>query len=132
MVGFNKYNANPKGRKTGDCVIRAISRATGKHYNDVVMDLAQMQIQTGYDDASKECYDKYLKEQGWIKHKQPRYEDGTKYLVGDIYRLTQPYQRVIITMAGHMTVKDGEIQDTWDCRRKTISNYYTHPDDDIR
>ena len=29
-MAYINYNANPKGLKTGDCVIRALSKATGK------------------------------------------------------------------------------------------------------
>ena len=31
---FINYNANPKGRKTGDCVIRAIAFALNKSWID--------------------------------------------------------------------------------------------------
>jgi hypothetical protein len=131
MLGFQKLNVNPKVRKTGDCVTRALSKVMRIDYNQVVLDLAKLQVETGYDSHSKQCYELYLKQHGWIKHKQPRYaEDGTKYLVGDIYKLLYPYERAIISCAHHLTCKDSmDIIDTWDCRRKTIGNYYTHPDD---
>ena len=132
MIGFKRENLNPKGRKTTDCVIRAITAATKKDYNEVLMDLAKLQVETAYDMSDKRCYEKYLVSLGWIKHKQPRKIDGTKYRVGEINKLVYPGQRAIISMAGHLSVKvDQDIIDTWDCRRKTIGYYYTHPEDNI-
>lgn len=36
------YNANPLGKNTGDCVIRAISTITGLSWHDVFLDLAEL------------------------------------------------------------------------------------------
>ena len=38
---FSKHNQNPKGWKTGDCVVRAISYATGKTWQEVFQDLCR-------------------------------------------------------------------------------------------
>jgi len=131
MISFKNFNVNPKNRKTTDCVIRAIATATRQEYDKVVLDLAQMQIKTGYDMSDKKCYEKYLISLGWVKHKQPRKIDGSKYLVGEIDDLVYPHQTAIISLAHHLTVKDFyDIVDIWDCRHKTIGNYYTLIDDE--
>lgn len=39
---FINYNANPSGKATGDCVIRAISTVTGLPWRTVHWDLAQL------------------------------------------------------------------------------------------
>jgi hypothetical protein len=129
-VTFEHLNLNPRGRKTADCVIRALAAVTGGSYKDVLLELANIQIETGHDMSTKYGYERFLTSRGWVKHKQPRKIDGSKYLVGEIGNLVRPYERVIITMVHHMTVKMNQsIYDIWDCRRKTIGNYYTHPDD---
>lgn len=74
---FHYYNANPKNRITGDCLIRAISTAAEIPYNTVVMEMAELQCKTGYD--SYKLIDRYLKSKGWVKHQQPRREDNTRY-----------------------------------------------------
>jgi len=130
MVGFMKHNANPKGKRTGDCVIRAITVATGIPYSQVVTELTKIHLETGHDSHSKQAYEKYLISLGWIKHKQPVKLDGSKYKVGEINLLIRPYERAIISMANHLSVKLGtNVYDTWDCRKKTIGNYFTHPKD---
>jgi len=131
MVGFKNENINPRKRKTTDCVIRAITTATSMEYSQVLLGLADIHIKTGYHMSDKKNYEKFLNNLGWIKHKQPRKLDGTKYLVGEINQLVRPNQRAIISLAGHLTAKiENEIIDTWDCRHKTIGNYYTHPKDE--
>ena len=39
MIDFFEFNNNPKGKKTGDCVIRALAQASGKPYLEVYKEL---------------------------------------------------------------------------------------------
>ena len=75
---FVFHNQNPHNRFTTDCVIRAISAATEIPYNQVVMEMAELQCKTGFDMSGNICINRYLKSKGWIKHSQPRKPDGTK------------------------------------------------------
>ena len=126
MIGFEKKNVNPKNRKTGDCVIRALTVATGKPYADVYKELFDISLATGYILNEKRVEDKLLEKYGFIKHKQPRKNDNTKYLIGELDALTSPRGVVVARCAHHLTVVvDGVLVDTWDCRYKCISNYYT-------
>ena len=78
---FHYFNANPKNRITTDCVVRAICLATQKSYATVVMDLAKLQCETGYDDGDKPLIDRYLQMQGFLKQKQPKKPNGKSILV---------------------------------------------------
>ena len=69
---YHFYNANPKGRRTTDCVVRSICTALEQDYNKTVIELAELQCATGFDDGDKKLYDKYLQSKGWQKHQQPR------------------------------------------------------------
>lgn len=126
MVKIKMENVNPKNKKTADCVIRAISTASGKDYWEVVDDLVAMYKKTGYEMTTKQCYEKVLDKYGFSKYSQPRKRDNTKYLVGEIDQvLPRNAKKVVISMANHLTCYDGEsIVDIWDCRNKTIGNYY--------
>lgn len=70
---FHFHNQNPKNRLTTDCVIMAISTTTGIPYNDVVMDLARLQCETGLDDGEARLYEAYLESKGWVKHNTHRW-----------------------------------------------------------
>ena len=125
MINFEKRNVNPKNRKTGDCVIRALTVATGKDYNEIYKELFDISLKTGYILNEKRVEDKLLEKYGFIKHKQPRKVDGSKFTIGEIDKLVNNGV-VVIRCAHHLTaVLDGCLIDTWDCRCKCISNYYT-------
>ena len=140
---YHFYNANPKGRRTTDCVVRAICTALEQDYNKTVIELAEMQCATGYDDADDKLYDKYLQSKGWKKFKQPRKWDNTKYIGSEFCRLldsknceyTLPYQNsadtVIAHIGGHHVVcikihdNKHKVFDTWNSTRGCIGNYWT-------
>lgn len=78
-MSYIYFNANPKNNKTGDCVIRAISKALSLPYNIVYRELAEFGIEHSLMLNSKECYEKYLFTKGFKKVSQLRKEDNTLY-----------------------------------------------------
>lgn len=139
---FQYYNRNPKNRITTDCVVRAISHGLDVPYNEVVMEMASMQCETGYDDGSTQLIDKYLKSKGWLKCKQPRKDDNTKYtgkefclkLQHPIYceELELPdcnWHRIIANIGGHhiVSIVEGVIHDIWDSSNGCIGNVWVKP-----
>jgi hypothetical protein len=121
---FTYYNANPKNRITGDCVFRAISLATGKNYNDVVMEMVQTMLETGYCLNDKKGIEKYMEKIGWVKMKQPKKYDNTKY-TGEEF--CKQFKGICIAKIGthHITcIKDNKVYDTWDCSKGKIGNYW--------
>lgn len=121
---FTWYNANPKHKFTNDCVIRAISKAKGKSWYDIFNILSQYARQDCDILNSKSVFDKYLTQTGFIKHKQPRHSDNTKY-TGDEFAKEFNKGIYVLNMANHLTVcVDGKIYDTWNCGYKTVGNYW--------
>jgi hypothetical protein len=131
---FHFYNANPKGRITTDCVIRAICTATELPYNQVVMELAQLQCETGYDDGEKKLYGMYLESKGFKKMKQPRKLDGTKFTgkefceaLQDNYEYTiGKTPRIVANIGGNhiVAIIDAQVWDIWNSTRGCIGNYW--------
>lgn len=125
MIKFELKNVNPKNKKTTDCVIRALTVATGKTYYEVFDELYQLSIKTGWFINEKRLEEKFLEQNGFVKFKQPKKYDNSKCLAGEIDELVNKNDIVIIRVAGHLTVvKDYVLYDLWDCRYKTINNYY--------
>lgn len=137
---FHYHNQNPHKRITTDCVIRAISTATEIPYNQVVMEMAEMQCKYGYDEADSKGIDKYMASKGWIKHKQPRKPDGTKFTGAEFCREASKSfvlldRNIIANIGGHHIVcikantfqEPHKIWDIWDCSHKCIGNYWTKP-----
>lgn len=118
---FTYLNQNPKNKFTGDCVIRALSTAMEKPYNDVVIDLAYMQCRYGYDIGDPRLYDKYLVENGWKRYKQPKKDNNKKYTGIEWCEFLQfwnhpDWQRIVANIGtGHVVaIINGKIIDTWD------------------
>ena len=125
---FHYYNANPKNRITGDCRIRAIATACEVPYNQVVMDLAKIQCETGYDQCCNQGLDILLKQYGWVKHRQPRKDDNTKY-TGEEFckRLANRKERYVANIGGHhiVAIVEAKVYDIWDSTDGCIGNYWT-------
>ena len=128
---FHYYNANPKNRITGDCVIRAICVACEVPYNQVVMDLAKIQCETGYDYGGKGT-DILLKQYGWTKMNQPRKIDNTKYTGKEFCSIIQDEEndkninRIVANIGGHhiVAIINGKVWDIWDSTDGCIGNYW--------
>ena len=126
---FHFHNANPKGRLTTDCVFRAISTATGIPYADVVRQLAEWQIKTGYDSGDDKCYGRYLESIGWVKMKQPRKRDGRKYTGKEWCELLNEeldFRGMIAHIGGHhvVAISGCQVWDTWNSTDGCIGNYW--------
>ena len=103
MIGYERRNVNPKNRKTGDCVIRALTVATGKPYEEIYKELFDISLATGYILTEKRVEDRLLERYGFIKHKQPRKGDNTKYTIGEVDELADD-EIIVIRCAHHLTV----------------------------
>lgn len=123
---FTFYNANPHNRITTDCVIRALSTALEIPYNQVVMDMAELQCKTGFDPSTPKTYTRYLEKHGWMKCPQLKHIDGTKLTVREFVD-SHPTGTYLLNMSKHLSVcKNGKILDIWDCYKhgRCVGNYY--------
>jgi hypothetical protein len=122
---FEKVNANPKGWKTNDCVIRSLALATDYSWGEVYEVLTQKGLKKCRMPNDKIIYEEFLEEEGFIKHKQPRKSDNTKYTVKEWAELN-PNIQMIVSVAKHLTyVENNIMMDTWNCSRKSVGNYWT-------
>ena len=129
---FHYYNANPRNKLTGDCVIRAISTAMDRPYNEVYEELFRFSLKCGLMLNDNKCYEKYLEAQGWEKHAQPRKDDNTKYTGKEFCIEAQEYtfnypSAMIAHIGGHhiVAIIGGRVWDTWDSTYGCIGNYWT-------
>ena len=123
---FINYNANPKGRKTTDCVIRAICTALNISWKDCYISLVEFSIKQGLMCNDKRAYTTYLKAKGYEMQKMLRRKDNTRYTVKEfIDEIADPKAIYILSIANHLTtVKDKALLDTWNCSRKSVGNYW--------
>lgn len=121
---FQYFNANPQGNNTTDCVVRSICAATGKEWDDVLKGLTKCALKHKLMISDPDLYSKYLKEIGWIKHKQPKKSNGKKYK-GSEWAPIFKGNAIAHIGAHHMVfVSHGKIWDTWDSTDGIIGNYW--------
>lgn len=122
---FTFYNANPKNRYTTDCVVRAICTALCQPYNDTLRELVEFQCSTGFSLNDPRGYDKFLQNKGWVKCKQPRKADNTKYTGYEFCRENRDITCVANIGGSHtVAIVEGKIQDIWDSSYGSIGNYW--------
>lgn len=121
---FTYYNANPKGRITCDCVARAICTALDESYEQVLMEMFKLQIESGYEYTDKKGIENYMKLKGWTKMKQPRKSDNTKYIGKEFCKMFKG--TCVANIGGHhiVCIKDGKVHDIWDSTDGCIGNYW--------
>ena len=124
---FHYHNANPKNKFTGDCVIRALCTAMEKPYEEVYKELVEYSLESGYVFNDPKNYGKYLEAKGWIKHKQPRKSDNTKYTGKEFCDRARIYENYIAHIGGKhiVAIVRGKVWDVWDSTGGSIGNYWT-------
>ena len=75
-MAFVKTNPNPHGSYVGDCVIRALSIATGKTWSEVYTELALKGLQMCDMPSSNQVWGAYLKDNGYFVIDMMPHESG--------------------------------------------------------
>lgn len=122
------YQPNKKDLKdqVGDCVIRAICKATGKTWLEVFDDLCEYARAYQSLPNQKTAYEPYLEELGFTYHKlkcRPKMKT--------VMEFRKDFKGTAICnvkagFGGHfVTVQDGHVFDTWDSTDCKMYGYYS-------
>ena len=123
-AAYHYHNENPMGRRTDDCVIRAIATATGQSWDDTLRGLTECAIKHKYMINCVNLYDKYLKGLGWVKQKQPRKGDNKRYRANEFFKHFDGVAIVNLGAQHTACVKNGQVWDTWDSSNEVVGNYW--------
>ena len=123
---FVKYNANPFGVKTGDCVIRAISTALNISWARTYKEMLDVTLETGYAISCKDNFTEYLKRKGFKKQKMPKRANGKKYRLSEfIDEIADAKGVYVVSVYNHLTeVDNATVHDLWDCRNRCVLGYW--------
>lgn len=124
MAKYEYYNPHPLNRGIGDCAIRALTKALGKTWYDIYVDLViEGFLRCDLPNADI-VWGKYLLKNGFSRNLIP--DDGFgDYTIEDfanehqkgIYVLSIPGKHVV-------TIQNSIIYDTWDSRNEIPSFYF--------
>jgi len=128
MKTKNKYyNANPLGKETSDCVVRAITLLLDSDWDTVYKDLYEIGYRLKVMPNSDEAWKFYMKSKG-IEYHALKAVKGQKRMTVDKFTRTQDFQsgRYLLKVANHLvTCVDGNSFDIWDCSHSCVYGYWT-------
>lgn len=123
---FIKFNDNPCGKTTGDCVVRAISIVENTPWRKVYLALCV----EGYEECTfgddNKTWEGYLKSLGYRRFSIP---DTKGYKLSDFADTHKTGKYVVGTGSHAVAVVDGNIIDSWDCSDETPLYYFSKTDE---
>lgn len=122
-VPFVLSNPNPKKVRVGDCVIRAISIATGKEWESVYAALAFYGYELYDMPSSNGVWGKYLSDLGFKQHVVTETCPDC-YTIRDFCRDHPSGTYVIGTGSHAVAAVNGDYYDTWDSGDEIVSYYW--------
>lgn len=112
---FIECNVNPYNKNMDDCLIRAITKGTGKDYYDVMDGLIAVADEHNWDIDEARTGAVYLKSLGW----EP-FEPSRRVTVNQFSKLVNDPR--IVFVRGHATYTEGgNIYDTWNPSRYKVN-----------
>lgn len=124
MANFIYYNPNPLDKRTGDCVIRALTKLLNADWDTVFVDL----FTTAF--AMKDMMDhnivwnEYLESLGYQRHIVP-VTCPLCYSIADFCDDHPSGKYVVATDSHVVAVVDGDYYDSWDSGDKAPIYYWT-------
>lgn len=119
MNRWKKYNPNPRSKRVGDCAIRACCLATGRTWDEVFDNLADIAFRQKDVLSANAVWGEYLRMNGY-----GRYDPDFRMTVAD-FCADHPRGTYVLGLDGHvLTVMDGMYYDTWDSGERYILYYW--------
>ena len=116
-MSYIYYNPNPKGKDTGDCVVRALTLLFDKNWYDIYTELCSLGFEMCELPSSDRLWGNYLQKHGYKRTPLPDY-CPICYTVSDFCRENQRGQ-FLLALNGHVVyVLNGYYYDSWDSGNK--------------
>lgn len=123
---YKYYQPNKKDLKDryGDCVIRALTKVTGKEWDVIFDELVPIARELQCMPNGQPCYVQYLTEKGF-EYQGISNRKGTKRPTVDSFAKTHKNGTYFVTVANHVVaIVDGIYYDTWDSGYKSLYGYW--------
>lgn len=122
-MSFVNYNPNPTRKLVGDCVIRAISKATGKSWEDVYLDIMVLGFNMHDMPSSNDVWGNYLINNGFRRYVIP---DTCPYCytVEQFCEDNPDLTGILATGTHVIAVSNGDYFDTWDSGNEVPIYYW--------
>lgn len=117
-MAYVEFNNNPCGRRVGDCVVRAISKALDMGWETTHLMLDVNAISMCDMPSSDSVWGSTLRQHGYYKHLVKN------YMTVEDFCDEHPKGVFVVALGGHVvTCIDGDYYDSWDSG-KEVPQYY--------
>lgn len=124
MAVWKRFNENPAGRNVGDCAVRAVSVALDVDWETAYAMIAENGFLMADMPSSNSVWGAVLRQHGFSRYAIPNACPDC-YTVED-FADENPHGVYVIGTGGHVvTIRDGEIWDSWDSRQEIPQYYWT-------
>lgn len=118
------YNPNPVKASAGDCVIRAICKATGKDWDSIYSKVTFYGFLYKEMPSSNNVWGAYLKSIGFVKRIVPN-SCPDCYSIKE-FCIDNPIGVFLVVTDGHVVaIENGNYYDTWDSGNEVPIYYWT-------
>ena len=122
-MSWQFYNPNPLGLNTGDCVIRALTLAFGRTWDEVYEMVANYGFETKTMPSSNDSWTALLRKRGFKRYIIPD-ECPDCYTIRDFCEDHPDGVYVLATGTHVVTCIDGDYYDSWDSGNEIPSFYW--------
>ena len=119
MERFEYCNPNPKRKSVGDCVIRALSIALDKPWEETYMEICAQGFKMADMPTANRVWGRYLRDKGF-----ERKTAESEITVGEFCKKHEE-GTFILGLDGHVVAAyDGHYYETWDSGDETVLYYW--------
>ena len=124
MARWVNWNKNPTGRSVGDCAVRAVSVALDVDWETAYSMIALNGFLMGDLPSSNAVFGSVLREHGFSRYAVPN-TCPSCYTIGN-FADDHPRGVYVVGTGNHVvTIKDGDVYDSWDSRKEIPQYYWT-------
>lgn len=127
-MSFVRYNPNPRGAITGDCVVRAITRAINSDWDTVYTGLCVLGFEMKDWGNSNQVWGAFLHRNGFTRGTLPD-DCPDCYTVRDFCLDNTTGSFVLATGSHVVAVENGNYYDAWDSGNEVPAYYWRRKND---
>ena len=117
---FVEFNPNPSGSNVGDCVIRALSLATGSDWDSTYLELANLGFEMRDMPSANHVWGEFLRRHGFKRYAIPD-TCPSCYTVKD-FCADHPQGLYVLGTGSHVvTALNGSYYDSWDSGNEPLA-----------